>query len=88
MRSILSDKFETEFYDSVKDIYLEALAQARRDMNITKEFLSLPETLKYLNISRNTLNKWLEKGLNIYRIENKQFIKKSEIHEFIEKHQI
>ncbi|NLM18431.1 MAG: helix-turn-helix domain-containing protein [Clostridiaceae bacterium] len=88
MNSILSDSFKTDFTNSVKNLYLEALEQARRDMSITKEYLTVQETMKYMEISRNTLNKWLLEGLNIYRIDNKQYIKKSDLHNFIDQHQV
>ena len=88
MNSILSDSFKTDFTNSVKNSYLEALEQARRDMSITKEYLTVQETMKYMEISRNTLNKWLLEGLNIYRIDNKQYIKKSDLHNFIDQHQV
>lgn len=88
MNSILSENFKTDFTKSVRELYMQAIEQARRDMSITKEYLTVPETMKYMQISRNTLNKWLVEGLNIYRIENKQYIKKAELHKFIDKHQI
>ena len=88
MNSILSHSFKTDFTNSVKNLYLEALEQARRDMSITKEYLTVQETMKYMEISRNTLNKWLLEGLNIYRIDNKQYIKKSDLHNFIDQHQV
>lgn len=87
MHSILSDSFKADFTNSVKNLYLEALEQARRDMSITKEYLTVIETMEYMQISRSTLNKWLLEGLSIYRIDNKQYIKKSELHNFIEQHQ-
>ncbi|MGB4610329.1 MAG: helix-turn-helix domain-containing protein [Saccharofermentanales bacterium] len=88
MHSILSDSFKADFTNSVKNLYLEALEQARRDMSITKEYLTVIETMEYMQISRSTLNKWLLEGLSIYRIDNKQYIKKSELHNFIEQHQV
>ena len=88
MISILSDSFKEEFTNSVKDLYLQALEQARRDMSITKEYLTIGETMDYMQVSRNTLNKWLLDGLCIYRIDNKQYIKKSDLHSFIDQHQI
>ncbi|NLJ70692.1 MAG: helix-turn-helix domain-containing protein [Clostridiaceae bacterium] len=88
MNSILSDSFKADFTNSVKNLYLEALEQARRDMSITKEYLTVIETMEYMQISRSTLNKWLLEGLSIYRIDNKQYIKKSELHNFIDQHQV
>lgn len=88
MSSILSDSFKQDFADTVKNLYLEAIDQARRDMSITKEYLTLNEVMEYMQVSRNTLSKWLLNGLNIYRIDNKQYIKKSDLHNFIDSHQI
>lgn len=89
MQLELSDKFKSELQQSLKQMYRETLEEAKRDAGISKEYFSIPEAMEYLNISRNTLmNNFVARGLPLYRIENKQFIKKSEIHKFIEAHQI
>lgn len=89
MQLELSNSFKGELQRSLKQIYRETLEEAKRDAGINKEFLSIPETMEYLDISRNTLmNNFIARNLPLYRIENKQFVKKSEIHKFIEAHQI
>ncbi len=88
MKAIFSEALLTELHDTVKGVYIEALEQARRDSAITKEFLTFEEAADYINASKATLTKWLEYGLNVYQIGNKRYIKKSELHEFIERHQL
>lgn len=85
----LSDSFKNELQQSLKQMYRETLEEARRDAGLNKEYFSIPEAMEYLDVSRNTLmNNFIARGLPLYRIENKHFIKKTEIHNFIEAHQI
>ena len=50
-------------------------------------FLTPSEVVgSYLNITRPTLNNWISKGLSIYEIEGKKFIKRDELDAFIIKH--
>jgi len=86
--SILSDEFKTDLFTGIKAVYSEAMEQARRDFAITKELMTPQEVQAYVSISNGTLTKWIEKGLPIYQIDQKRYIKKSELHDFILQHQI
>lgn len=81
------------FYDainaSLQEVYRDAIEQARRDSAVTREFLSIPEVAKELGISRNTLtDNFISKGLPLYRIEGKQWIKRKELYDFINQHRV
>ncbi|MRI80718.1 hypothetical protein GIY11_01550 [Aerococcaceae bacterium DSM 109653] len=53
-----------------------------------KEYLTIPEALIWFNISRPTLNSWFSLGLSTYRIQSKNYVRKSECEAFIEKNKI
>lgn len=82
-------EFADELSKSVQSIYTSAIETARRDVGVIREYLSIDEVCELLGVSRNTLtNNFIEEGLPKYKIGNRQFIKKSELHEFISQHQI
>jgi len=85
----LPPEFKETLEQSIKEAYDEAIEQARRDVGVIREYLSVKEVCKLMNISRNTLtDNYFAKGLEKYKIGNKIFIKKSELNEFISKHQV
>lgn len=51
----------------------------------TVEFISEKDAMKILGIGIFTLRKWYNMGLNRYKIDDKKFLKKSELNEFLEK---
>lgn len=73
-----------------RKLYRDALDQARRDASVLKDYLTLDEVVEtYIDISKSTLEKWIkEKGLPLYKIDGKQFVKKVELYAFIDKHQV
>lgn len=85
----MPEQFADELNKSVQAIYADAIQTARQDIGVIREYLSINEVCELLGISRNTLNdNFIEKGLPKYKIGRRQFIKKSELNEFISKHQI
>jgi len=89
MQLELPPEFKEILEQSIEEVYHRAIEQARRDVGVIREYLSVKETCKILNITRNTLHtNYIEQGLQKYKIGNKIFIKKSELHEFINKHQV
>lgn len=83
----IPDEFYTELHESLKLLYRDAMEQARHESVLGKNFLTPSEVVSsYLNITRPTLNNWIAKGLPIYEIEGKKFIKRDELDTFIIKH--
>lgn len=73
----------------IRMIYADMLEEAKESSKIEKEYLSINEVLKLYDLSRNTLtNNFIERGLPVYVIERKQYIKRSEMNAFIDKHKI
>lgn len=81
-----------ESFDNAIEKHLYAIAtatieQVRKDMSITKEYLSFNEvTSNVLDVSRGTLEKWIETGLPVYKIDAKRYFKRADLYNFIEKH--
>lgn len=89
MQLKLDDNFLEELTANIRSLYQETIEVARRDAGISKDYLSIPEAMKYIGVSRNTLtNNFISKGLNTYTIEGKTWVKKSELNEFIASHKI
>ena len=84
----IPEEFYKEFGKSLQVVYNEAIEQARRDMAIVKEYLSVPEAMSLFDVSRATLNAWIEQGLNLYQISGKRYVRKSEVEDWINKHKI
>lgn len=85
----LSDDMTEEIMNNINTLYQTTLEQARRDAGVLKEFLTIPEALKYMNISRNTFTEnVLKQGLPQYTIGSKVYVKRSELNKFIEERRI
>lgn len=84
----LPDEFTETLEQNVQDIYMKAIRTAQRDVGVIREYLSFNDVCELMGISYNTLQNWLELGLVKYRIGNKNYIKKSELNEFISKFQV
>lgn len=81
--------FYKELHEQAKSVYMSALADARRDAGITKEYLTPQECLKLLGVSNNTfVNNFLDAGLPIYKIGNKRYVQKKELYSFIQSHKV
>lgn len=84
----LPNEFTELLEEQVQAVYLEAIHAARADVGVIREYLSIEEVCKMMDISRNTLNNWFELKLPKYRIGNKQYVKKSELNKFVSQHQV
>lgn len=84
----LPSEFTEQLEAQVQSVYLEAIEAAKNDVGVLREFLSIDEVCEIMDVSRNTLSNWIEAGLPKYRIQNKQYIKRRELNEFVSKHQV
>ncbi|WCG38540.1 helix-turn-helix domain-containing protein [Aerococcus urinaeequi] len=81
------------FFDSLKnelkDVYAEAMAEAKRDIGFMKEFLTIKEACEYATVSNNTFtNNFIAEGLPTFKIGQKIYVRKSDINDFISRHKI
>lgn len=82
-------EFNDLLKEELKDIYAEAMTEAKRQFSLDKEFLTVKEAQEYTSTSNNTfVNRFISEGLPIYKIGNKQYVKKSELNNFISQHRI
>ena len=89
MQLTLDENMIQTLTEAINTLYQQTLEQARRDAGISKEYLTIPQALKFIDVSRNTLtNNFIAKGLPTYVIEGKTYLKKSEINEFIASHKV
>src|SRR5699024_377113 len=85
----LPDEFKEELQRSLEEVYKASIENARRDVGIIREYLSIAEVCKTLGISRNTLtSNYIECGLASYKIGNKIYTKKKELEQYSDEHQI
>lgn len=68
----------------------EVLTQANRDFGISRDYLTLNEVCKEFSVSKNTvMQNWHEtKGLPIVRIDNKLYISKISLYDFMSKYEV
>lgn len=88
MDNIVEEKvLEEKINKIVQEAYVKGIQYAQEELE-SKEYLSYKDVREIYNISRNTINKWVELGLPMYKIDKLQFIKRSEINNFIDSHQV
>ena len=85
----LPQSFYTALQDELKDLYVSTMEEAKRDAGIMREYLAIREACQFVSVSNNTfMNNFIGEGLPVYKIGNKQYIKKSELNNFISQHRI
>ncbi|MGH2107848.1 helix-turn-helix domain-containing protein [Aerococcus urinaeequi] len=82
-------EFYTALQNELKDVYVATMEEAKRDFGYMKEYLTIKEACEYVSVSNNTFSThYIGNGLSIYKIGNKQYVKKSELNNFISQHRI
>ena len=85
----LSDEAKSVLYGQLREFAKEVLGKAYRDLGITRDYLTIKELCEYLNVSKNTLMKWHEeKGLKIIKLDNKHYVSKEDLYDFMTEHKI
>lgn len=85
----LPKQFEAQLAETLKDQYIKAIEEARRDTAYFKEYLTIAEACSLVSVSKNTFtHNFIEAGLPVYKVEQKHYIKKSELNNFISQHRI
>ena len=65
----LSDEQTKELNTTIYTIFSNQIKQVRKDASFNKRYLTKKETCQYLQISNNTLDKWINQGLPKITIE-------------------
>lgn len=85
----LPQSFYTALQNELKDVYAEAMAEAKRDIGFMKEYLTIKEACEYTTVSNNTFtNNFIAEGLPTFKIGQKIYVRKSDINNFISQHRI
>lgn len=85
----LPQSFYTALQDELKDVYASTMEEAKRDFGYLKEYLTIKEACEYVSVSSNTFTThYIGGNLPVYKIGNKQYVKKSELNQFISQHRI
>ena len=82
-------EFYTALQNELKDVYAEAMAEAKRDISFMKEYLTIKEACEYVSVSNATfLTHYTGNGLPTFKIGQKIYVRKSDINNFISQHRI
>lgn len=82
-------EFYTALQNELKDVYAEAMAEAKRDISFMKEYLTIKEACEYTTVSNNTFtNNFIAEGLPTFKIGQKIYVRKNDINNFISQHRI
>lgn len=82
-------EFNDRLKEELKDVYVSAMEEAKRDFGYMKEYLTIREACEYVSVSNNTFTThYIGNELPVYKIGNKQYIRKSELNQFISQHRI
>ena len=85
----IPQEFYAQLQNELKDIYVATMEEAKRDFGYMKEYLTIKEACEYATVSNNTFTtNFIGAGLPVYKIGNKQYVKKSELNNFISQHKI
>ena len=85
----IPQEFYAQLQNELKDIYVATMEEAKRDFGYMKEYLTIKEACEYATVSNNTFTtNFIGAGLPVYKIGNKQYVKKSELNNFISQHRI
>lgn len=83
----LPEEISTMLKSMAHKAYCEAVEQARRDVSITKTIFTVEEVCDLLNISRNTLTSYFDLGLVRSKINNRIYVRKHHLDDFLDKHE-
>ena len=85
----LPQSFYTALQNELRDVYAEAMAEAKRDLGISREYLTVKEACEYVSVSNATFtNNFIAEGLPTFKIGQKIYVRKSDINNFISQHRI
>lgn len=85
LKVILLDEQIKEIQNLISNLIEQEINNHLTNLNISSPYLNKLQTCEYLNISNNTLDSWINKGLPTIRIGKTIRFDKNEIHKWINK---
>lgn len=83
MKVILLDEQIKEIQKLIAELIKHEINSHLTNLNISSPYLNKKQTCEYLNISNNTLDSWIKKGLPTIRIGKTVRFDKNEIYKWI-----
>lgn len=81
---MLSQELRDQLKVQLREFAKEILDKAYRDFGISRDYLTTQELCNYLDVSKNTVNKWNEEmGLKIIKLDNKHYVSKEDLYDFM-----
>lgn len=84
MQVIIPDEQIHQIQLLIADLIKQEIENRLNNSNLNSPFLNKQQTCKYLGISNNTLDSWIQKGLPIIRIGKTVRFDKTEINRWLQ----
>lgn len=84
MKVILPDEEIHQIQLLISDLIKQEIENRLDNCNLESPFLNKQQTCKYLGISNNTLDSWIQKGLPVIRIGKSVRFDKTEINSWLQ----
>lgn len=85
---VVSQDFEDMLFGEINKQVAVTLRRIEENYAVRSEYFNKKNACIYADITSPTLDKWIAQGLKIAKINGSYCIKKSDIDEFIENHEI
>ncbi|WP_338214562.1 hypothetical protein [Companilactobacillus muriivasis] len=87
MEITLSQEQRTSLGDDIYKLVINSIDKARKDASIdSKDFFRKKEACKYLNVSNNTFDHFIESGLPYHVVRGITIYSKKELSQFVLEH--
>lgn len=85
----IPESFENEFASLLTQTAKQVLHEAKQqELNHGKDFMTITECGRYMNVSYGTLNMWIKQlGLKTIVVQGKTFIAKQTLLDFLKNHE-
>ncbi|SQB83942.1 Helix-turn-helix domain [Streptococcus dysgalactiae] len=85
---VFTDEFKGDIAMAVREEFKVSFVEFLSKESAERRWVSIDSAAHYADCSSNTIRKWIRMGLNLYQIDGTKRIKKDELDEFIESHQV
>lgn len=83
LKVMLLEEQIQEIQQLISNLIKQEITNHLTNLNLSSPYLNKQQTCEYLNISNNTLDSWINKGLPTIRIGKTIRFDKNEIHKWI-----
>lgn len=83
----IPDSFNDELKTMLRAAALEVIQETVKQESMAKDWMSVKEVQKYMNVSPNTVSSWISSGLKVSMVGQKRFISKHNLNAFLVKYE-